>query len=228
MFKIWMDAGHGGDDPGAAANGLKEKNITLTLANVTRAFILSHYVGCEVKTSRENDKTMSLQERTAAANKWGADLFISFHVNAGGGRGFESFIYNGNVSARTIAAQNMIHSEIIAAMRKFGDIPDRKKKRANFFVLRESDMSAILTETLFIDTASDANYLKKDEFITAIGQAHAVGIAKFLGLKSLPPPQPQPLYTVQIGAFKQKSNADKILKEAQAAGFIDAYIKIKE
>ena len=88
-----------------------------------------------------------------------------------------------------IELQNVLHAEIITAMREFGNIADRGKKRANFAVLRETNMPAILTENMFIDT-SDSKYLKNEAFLKAVGEAHARGVAKYLGLPSKPQPAP--------------------------------------
>lgn len=110
-------------------------------------------------------------------------MFISAHANAGRGTGFETFIYNGPVSDETEPFQNVVHSEILLAMCKFGSITDRGKKRANFSVLRETNMIALLTENLFVDS-SDHKHLKNESFIKAVGEAHARGVAKFLGLPS--------------------------------------------
>ena len=65
-------------------------------------------------------------------------------------------------------------------------IPDRGKKSANFVVLRETDMPAILTENLFIDTPADARLLKDGAFLDGLAEAHARGIGAALRL----PPRP--------------------------------------
>ena len=72
-------------------------------------------------------------------------------------------------------------------MRKFGNIADRGKKQANFAVLRETNMPVILIENMFIDT-TDSKYLKNEAFLKAVGEAHARGVAKYLGLPSKPKP----------------------------------------
>ena len=62
--------------------------------------------------SRTGDTFPSLQQRTNAANSWGADYFLSIHINAGGGTGFESFVDKG-VGAETLKYQSIIHEEIM-------------------------------------------------------------------------------------------------------------------
>lgn len=182
MKKIFIDPGHGGSDPGATANGLQEKDLCLKLALKLECSLKKKYTGHQVKLSRRMDQTLSLKERTDKANRWGADYLVSIHINAGGGRGFESYIYNGNYpnKTKTNHFRTIIHDEIIGATR----FRDRGKKEANFYLLRESQMPAILTENGFIDSASDANQLKDHNYLQKIAYAHARGIAKALGLKT--------------------------------------------
>ena len=77
---VVIDAGHGGHDPGAVANGLREKDINLKAAN--QLMELLRRAGVEVKLTRPGDTYLKLGERTALANNWNADLFISLHCNA--------------------------------------------------------------------------------------------------------------------------------------------------
>ena len=129
--------------------------------------------------SRTTDKTVSLAARTNDANGWGADYFVSIHINAGGGVGYEDFIYNGSVSNNTVAYRDKLHAEIMKQV----DFTNRGKKRANFHVLRESNMPAALTENGFIDNAGDAAKLKSDAYLNRIALGHANGIAQALGLR---------------------------------------------
>jgi len=127
-------------------------SLFLHFFSLDRCFLLLHLHSL----SRTTDVYLSLSQRADLANKWGADYFISVHINAGGGTGFESYIYNGSVSSATIAYQNV--------MKAIGGVKDRGKKRANYAVLRETKMPAILTENLFIDNSSDVAKLKSEQF----------------------------------------------------------------
>lgn len=180
MVKIYIDAGHGGTDPGAVGNGLQEKDLTLAISKKIKD-LLNVYDNTQVKLSRTSDKTLSLGQRTADANKWGADLLVSVHINAGGGQGYEDFTYNAqyNGKERTTAYQNIINDEVIKAT----EFSNRGKKQSNFHMVRESVMPAILTENGFIDNRSDADKLKSDDFINKIAQGHVNGIVKIFGLK---------------------------------------------
>ncbi|MFK4171065.1 N-acetylmuramoyl-L-alanine amidase [Paenibacillus lautus] len=182
VFDVWIDAGHGGKDPGASANGLLEKNIVLTVSWGVKQRLEAEYQGVRVQLSRSTDVFLELKERTDAANKAGADLLVSIHCNAGGGAGgLESFRYT-NSSAASRSLQNMLHTEIMAALKPF-DVIDRGQKAANLHMCRESKMPAVLTENLFIDVVADAAKLKRREAIDALIAGHVTGIAKYLGLK---------------------------------------------
>jgi N-acetylmuramoyl-L-alanine amidase len=184
MKKVWIDAGHGGKDPGAVANGLKEKDIVLSVSLEIKKRLEANYDGVQVLLSRSTDVFLELKERTNLANKVGVDALVSIHCNAGGGSGgFETFRYT-NASAASVALQNGLHTAIMDMLNKVAvGVIDRGQKAKNLHMVRESNMPAVLTENLFLDVATDAAKLKKDVVIQAIIDGHVVGIAKYLGLK---------------------------------------------
>jgi len=218
MVKVFIDPGHGGTDSGAVGNGLQEKNITLQIATSLRDILLNEYEDVSVMLSRTSDQTVSLSERTDAANNWGADYYLSIHINSGGGTGFESYIYPG-VGSPTTTYQNIIHEEVL----KVVDFADRGEKTADFFVLRNSKMPALLTENGFVDNTNDAAKLKNTSFLTTIARGHANGLARAFNLTK----KPTALYRVQIGAFSNKTNADNLAAEAKAKGF-DAIVILRD
>lgn len=177
-MKLMLDPGHGGHDPGAVANGLREKDLTLDIVQRIRRILQSEYRDVEVRLTRETDTAVSLSQRAAMANQWGADFFLSIHVNAGGGTGWESYRHPAAAS-RTVAYHDVIHAEVIRMV----DVRDRGKKTANFAVLRETQMPALLTENLFIDHPQDAARLNDATFREALARAHVSGMEKALGLK---------------------------------------------
>src|SRR5690625_2149358 len=156
MTKIYIDAGHGGNDPGATGNGLQEKDLTLTIAKKVQA-ILKDYA--TVRMSRTTDKTLSLTQRTNDANNWGADYFLSIHINAGGVTGYEDYIYNGSVSNKTVSIRNTMHAEII---KQIPDVRNRGKKTDNFAVLRQTRMPAMLNENMFIYINEDVDMVQSN------------------------------------------------------------------
>lgn len=178
--RVFIDPGHGGSDSGAAANGLEEKNVNLDISLQLRDFLQSDH-GVEVAMARDDDSTVDLYARAPMANDWGADLFVSVHANAGGGTGFESFRFTG-APQETINYHNALHPATLAGMHDIANVTDRGLKTANFVVLRDTAMPAVLTENLFVDTVADADLLKDPAFITATARGHANGIAAHLGL----------------------------------------------
>ncbi len=94
--RIVIDAGHGGRDPGAAGPGYFESALTLDIA-LRLEKLLAREPGVEVVLTRRTDEYVPLQERTAIANRAGADLFVSIHANASrnrNARGVESYLLN--------------------------------------------------------------------------------------------------------------------------------------
>ena len=164
-IKVFIDAGHGGTDPGAVGNGLNEKDVVLNIAKKLGALLNGR--GISIKYSRTTDTYVSLEERARLANAWGADLFVSIHANSATSsvRGTECYTHpTANTATKTLSGNV---SRAIAS--KFG-ISNRGHKEANFAVLRLSNMPAILVETAFISNSSDANLLntRQDDFASVI------------------------------------------------------------
>lgn len=228
LTKVYIDPGHGGTDSGAVGNGLKEKDLTLTIAKRVRDILAHEYEGVAVKMSRTGDMFPSLKHRTDDANSWGAHFFLSIHINAfnASANGFETFTYSGT-KAPTTDYQNAIHSEIMAQI----GINDRGKKQKNLHVLRETDMPAVLTENGFIDSSSDASKMKDSAWLEKVSRGHVNGLAKAFNLKRKVVAQPQQtetdgaLYKVQVGAFANKSNADRLVSELKSKGYSAIVVK---
>ena len=117
---IMIDAGHGGKDPGAVANGLREKDINLRMARILGGELKKQ--GFEVHYTRSNDTFIPLEERTARANAKNADLFISVHCNAHkdkGVKGFEVYYLNLATDAQAVrvaARENGVSAKKISDM----------------------------------------------------------------------------------------------------------------
>jgi N-acetylmuramoyl-L-alanine amidase len=85
-FRVMLDPGHGGKDPGAVGlNGLREKDVVLEIGRLVRERLLKEG-GADVRMTRDTDVFIPLEERTAMANKARADLFVSLHINASNNR----------------------------------------------------------------------------------------------------------------------------------------------
>jgi N-acetylmuramoyl-L-alanine amidase len=129
VARVVLDPGHGGTDPGATGpTGLKEKDVTLALAHKVAPVLARH--GVEITLTRDDDRFVTLEERTARANAFGADLFVSIHCNAAEARtrkGVETYVLDttanemaGKVAARengaSLAASNEV-ALLLASMR---------------------------------------------------------------------------------------------------------------
>ena len=220
MVKIFIDPGHGGTDPGATGYGLEEKNVNLDIALRIRDF-LSQYEGVSVKLSRIKDNTVTLSQRTRSANDWGADYYISIHCNAFNGqvRGYEDFIFNGKTVMQTVKYQDIMHQAIRDNTKFFNN---RGKKQANFHVLRETKMPSFLSENGFIDNKQDAKLLKDKDILNDIAYGHVAGLVKIFNLKRKTASSGS-LYKVQVGAFQNKDNADRLANELKKKGY-ETYI----
>ncbi|MEQ6001425.1 N-acetylmuramoyl-L-alanine amidase [Bacillus amyloliquefaciens] len=171
MPTIILDPGHGGKDIGAAGNGLIEKKLALEFALNVELFLKKKRI--PVYLTRKTDVFVSLDERTREANRIKGDLFVSFHHNAGGGTGFESYIYPGLKETITGEIQKRMHTDIMCFLK----VKDRGQKEADFAVLRQTKMPAILLENLFLDSVDDASLLKKANFVDEMCHIVAESIA---------------------------------------------------
>ncbi|RYG73452.1 N-acetylmuramoyl-L-alanine amidase [Lentibacillus lipolyticus] len=220
-MKFYVDPGHGGSDPGAQGNGLKEKDIALDIALRIQSLLTNQYQHVDVRMSRTSDTAKSLNERTNEANAWGADYYVSIHCNAynGAAQGFENYIHSSLSDYSTTAHyQDIVHSEIT----KVNQLRDRGQKKANFHVLRETTMPALLTENGFIDNDHDANLMKDPTWRQTVAQGHVNGLAKALNLERKE--SAGTLYKVIAGSFQSKENAENRTAHLQAKG-IESYIE---
>ncbi len=108
---------------------------------------------------------------------------------------------------------------------------NRGKKKANFHVLRETKMYAMLSENGFIDNKDDTDKLKKDTYLNDVAQGHVNGIVKAFDLKKkvvTATPTGDTFYRVVTGSFSDRENAENRMKELEEKGFksfIDIYKK---
>ncbi len=225
-MKLYLDPGHGGSDTGALGNGLMEKNIALDIALRIRSILTSQFENIQVQMSRTEDTTKDLSQRTNEANAWGADFYLSIHCNASNGsaRGYEDYIHTSIADTSTTAKyRNIIHAEVI----KLNQLPDRGQKKANFHVLRETAMPALLTENGFIDQAQDAALMKQSAWRQNVAQGHANGLEKAFNLKrkqQQEDPNAGTIYKVIAGSFKSRENADErvaFLRSKGIESFVD-------
>lgn len=184
-MKIFIDPGHGGHDPGAVGTKSKEAENVLKVALALEKKLKRK--GYEVKLSRRTDTYLTLKQRADLANAWGADLFISVHDNSAVNKtatGFETFIFNGNVSGKTIKLQQHVHNTIAKGI----GLRDRGLKRANFAVLRLTSIPALLIEYGFISNIGDEKIIAFE--IERQAQLTFEGINNFFGVTTITPKPP--------------------------------------
>lgn len=173
-YTIFLDAGHGGSDPGAVYNGRNEKddNLAITLA-VGR--YLEEY-GFRVIYARTDDIYETPAQKAAEGNASGADIFVSIHRNSSPVpnqyTGVESLVYNEWLPAGTIAAN------INSQLEKVGYRNLGVNARPNLTVLRRSNIPAVLVEVGFINNDQDNALL--DSRFEETARAIANGIAETL------------------------------------------------
>lgn len=224
--KLYFDPGHGGRDPGGTGNGMLEKDFVLRIV-LRMKELMDEYEDVEVRLSRSDDRTVSLKKRVTDANNWGADYFISVHMNAfdGTARGYEDFIYRG-IKGVTAQWRNVMHNAVYGALDNMGNIANRGKKESGFYVLRRTKMPAILTESLFLDSNHDAKIIRRDDFIEKVAQGHVKGLVEIFDLKKKPRQSHNGVfYRVVTGSFSEFDNAEKRMEDLKNSGF-DSFIDV--
>ena len=200
--KIYINPGHSEKDPGAVGYET-ERVLNLKVSNYMFYYLVANY-DCDVRIY-SND---SLGAVCDDANQFDADLFVSVHFNAGGGDGFEALVYNENrVELGKIFAK---HVEAIGQnLRLYGAAPGVKIK-PNLYVLKHTNMPAVLLEGAFVDNKKDIQDWNEEQELQKLGEAYAKAAAEFLDLsvKAAPAPAPETsdVYTL-----------DKFIREVQAA-----------
>lgn len=167
---IVLDAGHGAEDVGANQNDLYEKDINLDMVLYAKEY-LDKNKDIKVYYTRTDDTYPTLGERAELANDVEADFFVSVHNNSFGTKanGTETHYlsYSDTPALNSYELADIFH----ASMMKQLQIYDRGTKQSNFFVLRETDMPAVLLEVAFVSNASDAKKLRSESFKKKLGLA---------------------------------------------------------
>ena len=165
-LRVYIDAGHGGYDPGASGSGYQEYKLTAELAGKVGSYLQSYGIPSYVNTKGNDYK---LRHPEAKAMDCGA--FVSIHFNASGGSGTESYVHSANSAAGSRTLQRSIHTRLVSAL----GLTDRGPQDAWFAVV-SGPLPSVLLEICFIDRASDmSTYQSRKE---AVAQAIAQGIAE--------------------------------------------------
>ena len=225
MAKVFLSAGHGGSDPGAVANGLKEKDINLQTLLACNDVLIRH--GVTTVLSRSKDENDPVQEEVREANASGADIAVSFHNNACGGNGFEAYYHSSSSNGKRLAELCEKY------VKQLGQNSRGVRARDTLMFIRATTMTAVLTEGFFLDNATDKQIGDTVAEQRAFGVAYAKAILEYLGIpyKDEAPVfsdgESDNLYRVQLGAYREKSNALEMVAKAKKAG-LDAIIKTEK
>jgi N-acetylmuramoyl-L-alanine amidase len=174
VSKIVIDPGHGGHDPGALANGLTESELVLDIALRLEA-LLEQTPGVEVVLTRRTNEFIPLEERTAIANREGADLFLSIHANSHrqtAVRGIETYFLN---FATTPDAEAVAARENATSFQTMGTLPSIVKAIALNNKLDESrEFAAVLQSSLMKQMRPQSSAIrdlgvKQAPFVVLIG-----------------------------------------------------------
>lgn len=172
-MKVFLNPGHapnGNPDPGACGCGLRECDVAKSVADLVEHYLTAAGVG--VVGNLQDD---SLYAITNAANASSADIFVSIHCNAfnGSACGTETCLYPGSAAGNKLGA--CIQQQIVDSL---GTVDRGLKVRKDLWVLKSTDMPAVLVELAFIDNEGDAELLRdqQDDFARAIAR----GVTDFM------------------------------------------------
>ena len=227
--KVFIGVGHGGSDPGAVSGTFKESEINLTMALAAKAELERH--GVIVGISRTKEEEDRLAEEIKECKAFNPDVAIESHNNAGGGDGFEVYVQTGEYGSESKKMAKAIEKRVVA----IGQNSRGMKMKINasnqdwFGWLRELPCPAVLLEGFFVDGAKDRLDFDTKAEQQAMGKAYAHGVLDYLGIKvkassgstgaAASTSARGTMYTVQVGAFKEKKNADGVAAQLKGKGF---------
>ncbi|SFI27548.1 N-acetylmuramoyl-L-alanine amidase [Paenibacillus sp. UNC496MF] len=173
-FKIVIDPGHGGKDPGSAgASGQWEKDSNLALAMKLYELLKGDPL-FEPRLTRTDDTFVELADRAQVADGWGADALISIHGNA-----FEDASVAGTETYYThpdsLGLAEAIHGKVVAAL----GFPDRGVKEEKLKVLSLSEMPAVLVEPGYLTNAAEEAFMLGDDGQRTEAEAIADGLRAY-------------------------------------------------
>lgn len=247
-YSIMLDAGHGGRDPGAVYNGRQEKDDTLRLALAVGEILGDR--GIDVEYTRTTDVYETPYEKAMEANQAGADLFISIHRNSfptdNEVSGVESLVYD--LSGLKLQIAEAVNEELATV----GFVDLGVKARPNLVVLKRTKMPAVLIEAGFINSDTDNMLFDQnfDDIALAIAEGILDTLQRNGLIEDADPDhdentgsggsgmedpnnvyendnefenQTVPSYSVQAGAFRNRSYAERLRNELLEQDF-PAYI----
>lgn len=185
-MKIMLDAGHGLHTAGKRTpdDSMREFHFNSVVANYTREVLLKYEnVTVDFAHDPSGKVDIALIARTNTANSKKSDVYVSIHANAYGAswndaNGIETFVHN-TASAVSKNLATLIQSKLIKAT----SLKNRGVKSADFHVLRETNMPAVLIECGFMTIKHEAELLKSDEYRKKCAGAIAESLVEFYNLR---------------------------------------------
>jgi N-acetylmuramoyl-L-alanine amidase len=215
-MKIILDAGHGYSTPGKRSpDGMREYEFNRAVAELAKEMLEKHQ-NTEVVFAHSDKRDVPLAERTALANKQNADCYVSIHANANGtcgwnsAGGIETYVHPSKPREALSLAQK-IQRNLISST----GLRDRGVKTADFQVLRETKMTAVLVECGFMTNKEEASLLRTPLYRKRCAQAIVKAIAEQYGLRKY---NKVKQYKVQV-AFSEKQLAEKLAGNLKKDGF---------
>ncbi len=206
---IMLDPGHGGKDPGASANGLKEKTINLRFAKILAAKLKK--AGFTVMYTRTKDKFIPLEERTAMANIKKADMFISIHCNAHRSsriNGIETYTLNlarNRNAVRVAARENAVSAK------------------------RISDLQVILTDLMLNSKMKESKDLAKNIHTKSLKNIRKKWSVKDQGVREAPfyvlMGAKMPSVLIELGYLTNRTEAKRLKTDRYLSYIADGIVK---
>lgn len=188
--KIYINPGHSDVDPGAIGYAV-ERELNVKVSKYMKSYLTSNYV-CETKMNPGTVNRLAIA--CDEANKWGADLFVSNHFNAGGGDGYEALVYSSDRDDLGKIFEKYVKS--------IGQNSRGVRYRPDLGVLRLTNMPAVLNEGAFVDNYNDIKDWNDDSELKKLGEAYAKAAAEYLNLTKK--------QKVVSKSFKVKVNVDSL------------------
>lgn len=179
--RVFVGVGHGGSDPGACANGMKETDLALTIGNYCTSYLLA--AGVEVRQSRTADIDDDLNDKIRRCNAYDPDVAIDVHINAGGGTGFEVWAAQNSNAGHGLAVSIESFVKSHAGQVSRGIKTKAGSSGVDYFGWnRLVNAPSLILEAAFIDGDKDAEFLKDKNNLRRMGEAYAKGVLQYLGI----------------------------------------------
>jgi N-acetylmuramoyl-L-alanine amidase len=179
MFKVYIDPGHGGEDPGAVGSFYKEKSLNIDIADLFSMYCIRN--GWDTRWSRYEDINVRERDTADDANNWNAQVFVSIHVNSHTepiAEGHEVLYWHSSEMGKNLAQSVSDELKSILTGRQSRGIKPKRPGDRGQTVLQKTRMPAIIVECGFISNPHEEIWLSQFRNQAAIAEAIVEGIQK--------------------------------------------------